>query len=311
MAYRATKGSKEYRKDANMAQYGQAQKPKALKPSRKKLSAQDSASIFWFKSLKKGATLAEVLKFVDSVGGPSVSKSTISREYKNLGFTGKVMHHTSANRDEDDRVAYFVNKPSHPVRPGTRSVNYRDVVDIDEAGRYCSDVARDTGHSWSGVRCNEEGPAPRTGNRLSFAAAVDANVGCICCAIYPKGTTNEKFYTWMELNVLPKIVGRKRVIAMDRLNSHLTPQVKSLIERNGHYLVLRPTSSPDLGGVEWVFSYVDEFLKGHDGSIDDKTLQGALQAAFNTVTAHDIAGYMAKAHINVDSHEYEPYEGQQ
>ena len=305
------KSSTQYRKEANLAKYGSSSKPRVLRSSKKKLTDQDAANIFWFKSLKKGATIAEVLKFVEAVGGPAVSSSAISREYHNLGFTEKVMHHTSESRDEDDRVLYFTNGPFHPVRPGIRGVDYKDLLDIDEGGRYCSDAARDTGHSWKGVKCSEKGPAPRTGNRLSFAAAVDANVGCVCAAIYPKGTTNEKFYSWLELNVLPKIVGRRRVLVMDNLNSHVTPQVRSLIERNGHRLVLRPTSSPDFGGVEWVFSYVDTFLKAHEGAVSDKTLHGALQAAFNTVTANDIAGYMAKAHINVASHAYEPYVGQQ
>ena len=75
---------------------------------------------------------------------------------------------------------------------------------------------------------------------------------------------------------LPKIVGRRRVLVMDNLSSHLTPQVRTLIEEHGHRLVLRPTSSPDFGGVEWVFSYVDTFLKAHAGAVDEQTLYGAL-----------------------------------
>ena len=64
----------------------------------------------------------------------------------------------------------------------------------------------------------------------------------------------------MELNVLPKIADRPRVIVMDHLSAHLTPELSDLIKRNGHNLVLRPIHSPDFGAIEWLFHQVHTFM---------------------------------------------------
>ena len=221
------------------------------------------------------------------------------------------MHYTTVGRDENDRVDYFCNPSTHAVRPGIRGVDYKDVVDLDEAGRCVGDIPRKMGHSWAGCPCSEPGVCKKTPDRLTFIVAVDANVGVICEAIYPKGTTNELFLIWLKYNLLPKIRGRPRVLTMDRLNAHLTPEVRQCILVEGHKLVLRPAGFPDLGGVEWVFAYVDSYLQYHEHTINTTTLKGALEQCFDTVTAHDIAGYMAMAHFNVEGFEYDAYQGQQ
>jgi hypothetical protein len=71
-----------------------------------------------------------VVEFIEGIGGPKASYSTISREYKIFGFTRKVMHYVDLGRDENDRVAYFVNPPTHRTRPGIRGVSAEALVDL-------------------------------------------------------------------------------------------------------------------------------------------------------------------------------------
>ena len=79
----------------------------------------------------------------------------------------------------------------------------------------------------------------------------------------------------------------------------------------GHTLVLRPTHSPDFGGVEWVFHFVSNFLQKHHLQVNNDTLKTALNACFNLVTKDDIKGYMAAAHFFVRGYKFNPYIGQQ
>jgi len=248
--------------DKNMRDHGQPTKPSKVQLHNSILSGEEKTNLCWFKLHQPGALRSEVIKFLKaSTKIPTISTATISNEYKRLGFTRQVIHYFSSDRDESDRVAYHVNGVDHPVRPGIRGVDYRRFVDIDEGGRYSSESERRHGHGLKGIPLKKSGRSHRDGKRLSFAVAVDVNKGSISDIIYPKGTTNEKFYLWLRLNVLPKIADTPgRVIVMDNLDSHCTAQIKELIERNGHFLVLRPIHSPDFGGVEWVFSYVDFFF---------------------------------------------------
>jgi hypothetical protein len=71
-----------------------------------------------------GATRSEVIKFVEATTEKQISKSTVSRTYKALGYTRKVMHYFSSVRDEEDRVNFHCNPPDHPTRPGIASGDY-------------------------------------------------------------------------------------------------------------------------------------------------------------------------------------------
>lgn len=299
----------------NLKKYGDIRAP--LQPSRqsarqRKLTPREEVSVFWLKTHIHGATRSEVIKFVEATTEKQISKSTVSRTYKALGFTRKVMHYFSSVRDEEDRVNFHCNPPDHPTRPGIFGVSYLDHVDIDEGGRDVEGGQRHSGHSLIGVPCSQAGHPPRSGSRLTFCVGVDARVGTISEVVYPKGTTNEKFLVWMKYNLLPKIAGTgRRIITLDNLSSHLTPELRQLVSSHGHILVTRPTHSPDFGGVEWVFSYVDYYLNFHQSTLTDTNIKAALISAFVTVTPLDIAGYMAKAHIVVPGFPYIPYCGQQ
>ena len=296
------------RRKNNMILYGTECKPEQQKERKKKLSLQDLQIFFWFKSHNKSATLVEVGDFLRDCTGKTVSLCTLQHAKKELGLTRKLVHHFSGERDERDRMLFWINKPDDLIRPGVSGINIDDLVDIDEAGRCLTDTNRKFGDSIAGLVCAEKGRGKREGKRLTFAVAVDTRVGVISRIIYNAGTTNDKFYSWMKLNVLEMLRGTgRRIIVMDNLSSHLTPELQELIASYGHCLVLRPTHSPDFGGIEWVFHFVTNFLQHHRLEVNDSTIRTALISCFDLVTKNDIKGYMADAHFYVEGYTYKPY----
>ena len=124
--------------------------------------------------------------------------------------------------------------------------------------------------------------------------------------LYEKETTGDKFSIFVQHLLLPAIQGTGiRVITMDNLDGH-SPAVQ-FIKAAGHYVVFRPIHSPDFGGVEWVFNFLDCFLHAHQSNVCNTNLREAMEAAFDCVTPQDVAGYMAKAHFCVEGHTFEPY----
>ena len=124
--------------------------------------------------------------------------------------------------------------------------------------------------------------------------------------LYEKETTGDKFSIFVQHLLLPAIQGTGiRVITMDNLDGH-SPAVQ-FIKAAGHYVVFCPIHSPDFGGVEWVFNFLDCFLHAHQSNVCNTNLREAMEAAFDCVTPQDVAGHMAKAHFCVEGHTFEPY----
>jgi transposase len=297
-----------YRRERMMKQYGSESVPKQPRTRKSSYSLNDLANIYWIKNHDKSATIIQVQDFMyDITQGKTISTSSISRAYQELSLRHKIIHHFSGDRDESDRELFWLNGPYDLVRPGMCGVDVADIVDIDEAGRCLSDTQPKMGHAPKGIKCTEVGCGPRAGHRLSFAIAVDTTSGVVSKVIYDKGTTTEKFYLWMKCNVLPALRGKRRIIVMDNLSAHLTSELKELIKSCGHTLVLRPTHSPDFGGVEWVFHFVTEFLVRHRFMVNDNNMRAALNSCFDLVTKHDIEAYMSDAHFYVKNLIYKPY----
>jgi transposase len=118
------------------------------------------------------------------------------------------------------------------------------------------------------------------------------------------------FFAFIVGMLIPSLVGTgARVIMMDNLGSHLGHAVTALKEA-GHYVVFRPVHSPIFGPVEWVFHYVEMFLKQHNAFVSPENFANYLRLAFLTVTPLDIKGCMSAAHFYVPGHTYHPWSGE-
>ena len=104
-----------------------------------------------------------------------MSLSSIVNYNKRFGLSSKTMQYYSTLRNEDDRVAFWVNGLHHPTRPGVFLVPYTTYVDIDEMCVYFSEnfyfvhVALLTGYHWANTNSSP---------RLSLAIV---DVGILHC----------------------------------------------------------------------------------------------------------------------------------
>ena len=64
-----------------------------------------------------------------------------------------------------------------------------------------------------------------------------------------------------------------QVIILDRLTSHLSFEVKTLIEGVGCYLMLLPSYSPDFNPIELMFSWLKRFLRSVKAQSRDDLLE--------------------------------------
>jgi len=246
------------------------------------------------------------------VSNTPMALSSIVNYNKRFGFTSKSMQYYSTQRDEDDRVAFWINGLEHPIRPGVFQVPYTSFVDIDEMGVYETAANRTRGRSFIGIPARQGGRPRHFGARWSIIVAVDAHKGVVASLIFRGGTTIDIFEFFMRYFVFPKIANTgSRVITYDNLSAHLAPTVRSAIHYEGHSLVLRPIHSPDFGGVEWVFSYLRQFLQHHDRFINQENLESAIQSALDIVTPTLVAKFMAAAHFFVPPYPFKPYNGEQ
>lgn len=273
---------------------------------------EDQLSIFlWISLVKPNAYLKEIQDFMQHVGHVTMSQSTISNYHSRLGFTSKTMSYYSANRDEADRVAFWVNPLLHETRPGVRDVTFDQMIDIDECCIIEEQCSRRRGRSLRGQPARMQGRPPH-GKRWTALIAVDANKGVVARMLYEGGTTNDIFLFFIQFHLLPAInEGGCRVLTFDNLAAHLNPEVRIAINTEGHSMVLRPKHSPDFGGVEWVFSYVRAFLAHFESQITSANLYDAISYGLDLVTGDLVAAFMADAHFNVPHLPYKPYMGQQ
>ena len=209
------------------------------------------------------------------------------------------------------RVDFWINGPEHPLRPGVFGVRFDDIVDLDESGYYASSARRVEGHSLGNAPCSAMGLKARTLPHYTVLIAIDARKGVINKMLYPHGTTEEVFYHFVVYLLIPSLAGTgRRVITMDRLNTHYGEVVEAL-QSAGHFVVFRPCSSPSFGPVEWIFSYVDKFLQQHSPQVHRANLKQCILLALDSVTKEDVMSYMSNAHFYVPDHSYSPYAGEQ
>jgi len=214
--------------------------------SPRKLKPREAGLLLWQKCILRTASLADAQKLLKLATGKTVSKSTVSREWKRLGLTAKRVERISSRRDESDRVAYWSNGPLDKMRPGVNGVPHSLIVDVDETGFYTTAANKTTGHWFQGIPAKQQGRSKREGKRLTVCAAVDSREGVVLKLCYEGGTSKEKFQAFMNALLL-KLGDTRRVITMDNLNSHLSKHVKDLVHEKGHILIFVPRVRQTLG----------------------------------------------------------------
>lgn len=108
---------------------------------------------------------------------------------------------------------------------------------------------------------------------------------------YEGGTDVPTMVTFME-QVLRPALDRSHIVVLDRLSSHLNPQVAQAVRRTGAKLWYLPPYSHDLNPIEQMWSKV----KGHLRKVkprDVDALIAAIGDALRTVTAEDAQAWFS------------------
>jgi transposase len=108
---------------------------------------------------------------------------------------------------------------------------------------------------------------------------------------YEGGTDVPTMVTFME-KVLRPAIDRDHIVVLDRLSSHLNPQVAQAVRRTGAKLWYLPPYSHDLNPIEQMWSKV----KGHLRKVkprDVDALIAAIGDALRTITAEDAQAWFS------------------
>jgi transposase len=160
------------------------------------------------------------------------------------------------------------------------------LVFVDESGTQTNMTPR-TSRAPRGQRA--VGAAPRNhGKNTTLIAALSAE-GMGAAMTLEGAADADAFVTYLTHFLVPTLMPGQIVI-MDNLSVHKDDRVRPLIEGAKCRLVYLPAYSPDFTPIEHAFSKLKTFLRRVEARTRE-ALEGAITAAFATITATDAAGW--------------------
>ena len=106
---------------------------------------------------------------------------------------------------------------------------------------------------------------------------------------YEGGTDVAVMLTFLE-EVLAPVLDRDHIVVLDRLSSHLDPQVAKAVRRTGAKIWHLPPYSHDFNPIEKMWSKIKAYLRKVKPR-DVDTLIAAIGEALKTITADDAHGW--------------------
>ena len=307
-----------------------------------KLSADDAYALYLYTVLVTDASREECCCFLLVFRHVAVSESTISKEWKRLGISRKMMKYYSMVRDEPSRIAWWVktndlSKPRH--ERGVAGVKHSCIVDVDEAIFYWDRVNRRFGHAPIGQPAKMAGIARHGGDRCAIArlcadgfvhsrhlapippprfcryqvvVACDQLKGVFAVFVFEGHIDTDLFHSFFALVVLPRISGTgRRFIMLDNASWHNEDKLRIAAADEGHDLAFRPVHSPDFGPVEWTISHAESTLKRNKQHITRENYARWIECAFRSIGPALVQSFFADAHYVVPGYQHKPYFGQQ
>jgi transposase len=106
---------------------------------------------------------------------------------------------------------------------------------------------------------------------------------------YEGGTDVPAMVTFLE-NILASALERDSIVVLDRLSSHLNPEVTRAVRKTGAKIWHLPPYSHDFNPIEQMWSKIKAYLRKVKAR-DEKTLVDAISDALKTITADDAHGW--------------------
>jgi transposase len=216
-------------------------------------------------------------EFLYRLLGVRLSRSTICRIIKRLGYTRKRRSVGASERDEWPRAAWWVMRSTLDVRR---------LVFVDEMGTNTS-LAPIYAYSLKGHRAHAKLPRNRGPNTTLLASMSIEGMGPALALEGP--TTREVFEAYVERVLAPRLCPGQ-VVIMDNLTAHKGERIIEMIEGRDCQLLYLPPYSPDLNPIEEAFSKIEVILRRAEARTRE-ALVGALGVAISAVSVQDARGF--------------------
>lgn len=181
------------------------------------------------------------------------------------------------------RQAFFWN-----IQP---NVDAKDAIFIDETGCHPGMGPR---RGWApvGARLLAPEAAYSGGRRVSMIAALDVR-GIRRHSFVDGGVKGADFLHFVQ-RVLGPSLRPGKVVVMDNLSLHKSPEVLSYLERRRCRVVFVPPYSPDTNPIEMAFSKIKHHVRKAVAQ-STRALRDAFKSACATITPRDARNYIGHA----------------
>ena len=182
------------------------------------------------------------------INEPIVSKSTVCRELKKMGYTRKrlkiVTQQANAAEIIEQRFAYSIHLAHIPDDV---------IIYLDETG-FNLHTSQHFGYAPVGSHAVQTVPTNR-GRNLSVLVAVTV-YGVLTFGIQQQAYNTESMMEWINDFLLPLIENQTPTIIMDNARFHHANVVKNALSNAGCNVLYLPPYSPQLNPVEEIFSMI-------------------------------------------------------
>jgi len=278
----------------------------------KKISANVSNFILWYKSHIPEASADEVIDFLNVITGENqdLHRWNISRELKSLNFTRKKLTIRCEEADFVRQLQWWSNPPI-PLQgfAGCFGVPTQLMIDTDECGLTLLKCNPTYGHSLKGHRARRKLPGKK-GISYTVILSVDINIGVVAYWIIPASVTIEIWTVFLYCVLFPRITGQHRYLLWDNLRAHLNPILDDEVKQNGHFPLPRPNHSPHFSFVESCFSLIRRYLMKNYRSINKENFVQFIAGAIATITPNHVQGFAYDAHYLVPNRLWKPWQGE-
>jgi transposase len=209
--------------------------------------------------------------------GMQVSRWTMGRAIRRLGWTRKKKSLEALEQDEEARTAW---------RELMGELEPDRLVFLDECG---SNIALTPLYARAPRGERARGRVPRNRKKNTTLLASISLQGIGACMMIAGSANASTFETYVQQVLAPELK-KGQIVIMDNLRAHKGAFVRQLIEGKGCRLLFLPTYSPDFSPIEEAFSKLKTLLRRAQARTAE-ALEEAIAQALLAITAQDARGW--------------------
>lgn len=252
-------------------------KPKAIPGRKPKKQESLKAGLESQLQAYSDVTLERHCELWEQAQGEQVSRWTMSRAIKGLGWTRKKKSLAASERNEEERASW---------RKQVRELEASRLVFLDECG---PNIALTPLYARAPKGQRAPGSVPRNRGKNTTLLASLSLEGIGASMIIEGAANANAFEAYVEHILVPSL-HKGQIVVMDNLRVLKSAHVRQLIEGKECQLLFLPAYSPDFSPIEETFSKVKTFLR-RAGARTREALQEAICQALLTVMSQDAHGW--------------------